>query len=73
MLLLALTAVSSEACTELDPANVRRDFRRLAVEAGPDDRMWTPRELRRSFVSLLSDGGVPSDSHGPRLPGPPAR
>ncbi|GAA1269715.1 hypothetical protein GCM10009609_35990 [Pseudonocardia aurantiaca] len=26
---------------------------------GLDDRMWTPRELRHSFVSLLSDGGVP--------------
>ena len=43
----------------MDAANVRRDFRRVAVTAGLDDRMWTPRELRHSFVSLLSDGGVP--------------
>ncbi len=50
---------ASEVGTELDPANVRRDFRRVAVAAGLDDRTWTPRELRHSFVSLLSDGGVP--------------
>ncbi|HKG48958.1 MAG TPA: tyrosine-type recombinase/integrase, partial [Actinomycetales bacterium] len=28
-----------------------------AVEVDPRD--WTPRELRHSFVSLLSDSGVP--------------
>jgi integrase len=27
--------------------------------AGPQPREWTPRELRHSFVSLLSDAGVP--------------
>ena len=50
---------ATDAGTAMDAANVRRDFRRVAVTAGLDDRMWTPRELRHSFVSLLSDGGVP--------------
>jgi integrase len=40
--------------------NVRRDFRRaLALVPGLDPSMWTPRELRHSFVSVLSDAGVP--------------
>jgi hypothetical protein len=40
-------------------ANVRRDFRRaLALVPGLDPAEWTPRELRHSFVSLLSDAGV---------------
>jgi hypothetical protein len=43
----------------LDAANVRRDSRRLAAAAGPDAADWSPRELRHSFVSLLSDEGVP--------------
>jgi integrase len=50
---------ATEAGTVMDAANVRRDFRRVAVAAGLDDRAWSPRELRHSFVSLLSDGGVP--------------
>ena len=45
--------------TALDAANVRRGFRRVATAAGLDAAHWTPRELRHSFVSLLSDGGVP--------------
>ena len=42
----------------LDAANVRRAFASVVKKAGlaPDD--WTPRELRHSFVSLLSDNGV---------------
>src|SRR5829696_3291666 len=40
--------------------NVRRDFRRaLALVPDLDPSMWTPRELRHSFVSVLSDAGVP--------------
>ncbi|MHA6779882.1 site-specific integrase [Pseudonocardia saturnea] len=50
---------ASEAGTELDAANVRRGFRRVAAAAGLDAAQWTPRELRHSFVSLLSDEGVP--------------
>ena len=44
--------------TELDAANVRRYFRRICKAAGIGDD-WTPRELRTSFVSLLSASGVP--------------
>ena len=50
---------ASEAGTPLDAANVRRGFRRIATAAGLDAAQWTPRELRHSFVSLLSDRGVP--------------
>jgi len=50
---------ASEVGTELDSANVRRGFRRVAAAAGLDAADWTPRELRHSFVSLLSDEGVP--------------
>ena len=42
----------------LDAANVRRAFRRVAESAGLDARVWTPRELRHSFVSLLSSTGL---------------
>lgn len=46
--------------TALDPSHVRRDFRRAIREAdGVDPSEWTPRELRHSFVSLLSDNGIP--------------
>jgi integrase len=50
---------ATEVGTAMDAANVRRDVQRVAVAAGLDDRRWSPRELRHSFVSLLSDGGVP--------------
>ena len=45
--------------TPQDDANVRRDFRRVITAAGLVAKEWTPRELRHSFVSLLSDGGMP--------------
>ncbi len=45
--------------TELDSHNVRRAFRRIVAAAGLDPAAWTPRELRHSFVSLLSDSGMP--------------
>jgi integrase len=44
----------------LAAANVRRDLRRaLALVPGIDPGEWTPRELRHSFVSVLSDAGIP--------------
>ena len=49
-------------------ANVRRGFRRIASAAGLDAAQWTPRELRHSFVSLLSDADVPIE-HISRLVG----
>jgi len=44
----------------LDVNNARRDFRvALKRVPGIEADKWTPRELRHSFVSLLSDAGVP--------------
>jgi len=42
----------------LDAANVRREFRAVCLAAGIGPG-WTPRELRHSFVSLMSSTGVP--------------
>src|SRR4051794_2155681 len=47
--------------SRLDAANVRRTFRRVVSRAGLEGREWTPRELRHSFVSLLSSSGVAID------------
>jgi integrase len=44
--------------SELDAANVRREFR-AAISAAGITGTWTPRELRHTFVSLMSDSGVP--------------
>jgi len=44
--------------TALEAHNVRRDFRKVVDDAGLAGKEWTPRELRHSFVSLLSDDGV---------------
>jgi integrase len=49
---------ASAAGTELDAANVRTAFRLVVAAAGLDAGAWTSRELRHSFVSLLSDHGV---------------
>jgi integrase len=43
---------------ELDAANFRCEFR-SAVRAAGIPGMWTPRELRHTFVSPMSDSGVP--------------
>ena len=42
----------------LDAANVRREFR-AAIKAAGIPGAWSPRELRHTFVSLMSDTGVP--------------
>ncbi|CAM3656090.1 site-specific integrase [Nocardiopsis rhodophaea] len=45
--------------TALDAANVRRGFRAIIKQSKIGGK-WTPRELRHSFVSLLSEeGGMP--------------
>jgi site-specific recombinase XerD len=44
--------------TALDAANVRRSFRRICKAAGIGEQ-WTPRDLRHSFVSIMSESGVP--------------
>ncbi|TYK50750.1 site-specific integrase [Actinomadura decatromicini] len=47
--------------TPLDAANVRRAFRLITKKAGIGTN-WTPRELRHSFVSIMSDSGVPLEN-----------
>jgi site-specific recombinase XerD len=44
--------------TPLDARNVRRSFTRICKAAGIGEK-WSPRELRHSFVSIMSDSGVP--------------
>ena len=44
----------------LDPANVRKIFKRACKAATIGDG-WTPRELRTSFVSLMSHHGVSTE------------
>jgi len=58
----------SRVGTRWDPSHVRREFRRVVETAGLDPAAWTPRELRHSFVSLMSDAGVPVE-HIARLVG----
>jgi len=41
----------------LDAGNVRKMFKRVCAAAGAGEG-WTPRELRTTFVSLLSHQGV---------------
>ena len=44
--------------TQLDAADVCRSLRTICRRAGIGEE-WTPRELRHTFVSLLSDNGMP--------------
>jgi integrase len=44
--------------TPLDAANVRREFRKITEAAGLGVG-WAPRDLRHTFVSLMSADGVP--------------
>ncbi|MDF5755430.1 site-specific integrase [Spongiactinospora sp. TRM90649] len=45
--------------TAMTAHNVRRDFRKVLDSAGLTGAEWAPRELRHSFVSLLSDHDIP--------------
>jgi hypothetical protein len=51
---------ASTVDTELDSHNVRRAFRKVLKKAGLSEKEWTPREMRHSFVSLLSAVVSPS-------------
>lgn len=44
--------------TPVDAANVRREFRRITASAGLGEG-WAPRDMRHTFVSLMSADGVP--------------
>jgi len=45
--------------TPLDPSHVRRTFRNTCIAAGIGES-WSPRELRHTFVSIMSEWGVQS-------------
>ncbi len=49
---------ASAVGTPLDAANVRREFRKITEAAGLGVG-WAPRDLRHTFVSLMSADGVP--------------
>jgi integrase len=42
----------------LDQPNIRREFRLITKAAGLGED-WVPRELRHTFVSIMSQGGMP--------------
>jgi integrase len=48
----------SRAGTELDLHNLRRQFRNVLKAAKLPSQEWTLREMRHTFVSLLSDDGM---------------
>src|SRR5580704_18352275 len=52
---------ASAVGTPLDDHNVRRQFR-VITEAAGLGTVWVPRELRHTFVSLLSAHGVPVEA-----------
>ena len=52
---------ASTVGTPRSAGNVRRDFRGICEKAGIG-KAWTPRELRHSFVSMLSADGVTTEA-----------
>jgi site-specific recombinase XerD len=52
---------ASAVGTPMDDHNVRRMFRAITEEAGLGTG-WVPREMRHTFVSLLSARGVPVEA-----------
>ena len=52
---------ASQVGTPLDASHIRRAFKAIARKAGLGEK-WTPRELRHSFVSIMSDSGVPIET-----------
>jgi integrase len=49
---------ASSVGTPRDTNNGLRSFRSVVSKTALDAEVWTPREMRHSFVSLLSDSGV---------------
>jgi integrase len=49
---------ASAVGTPRDANNVLRSFRAMVAKTALNANDWTPREMRHSFVSLLSDSGV---------------
>jgi integrase len=52
---------TSQSGEPLDAANVRRSLHAITRRAKLGEN-WTPRELRHSFVSIMSDHGVPIET-----------
>jgi integrase len=52
---------ASQAGTPADASHVRRAFKAITRKAGLGEN-WTPRELRHSFVSIMSDNSVPIET-----------
>jgi len=52
---------ASAVGTPLDRHNVRRKFRKITQASGLGTE-WVPREMRHTFVSLLSARGVPVEA-----------
>jgi hypothetical protein len=50
--------------TQRNANNVLRSFRGILCKADLAAGDWTPREMRQSFVSPLSDSGVPIEHIG---------
>ncbi|MET8160309.1 tyrosine-type recombinase/integrase [Sphaerisporangium sp. NPDC005289] len=50
---------STSSGSPVSAHNMRRDFRKVLDDAGLNGKDWAPRELRHSFVSLLSDHDIP--------------
>ncbi|MFL6055249.1 MAG: tyrosine recombinase XerC [Actinoallomurus sp.] len=50
---------ASTVGTERNANNVLRSFRAILRKTDLNPEEWTPREMRHSFVSVLSDSGVP--------------
>jgi site-specific recombinase XerD len=53
---------ASTVGTQRNANNVLRSFRTIVARTTLDAAAWTPREMRHSFVSLLSDSGVPIEN-----------
>jgi len=52
---------ASQLGTPLDANNVERAFRKITTAAGIGDS-WVPKELRHTFVSIMSASGAPIES-----------
>lgn len=53
---------ASSVGTPRNANNVLRSFRAVVARTSLTPEDWTPREMRHSFVSLLSDSGVPIEN-----------
>lgn len=51
-------ALTTSVGTPFESHNLRREFRKVTAAAGLGTR-WVPKELRTSFVSMMSYHGVP--------------